>query len=65
MLLAQAIEVLTGEPKEPLFNVRKEPEPEKAEEKKSEPVAVGPGGAAKAMVHAAAAPKASEGDETK
>jgi dTMP kinase len=57
--------VLTGEPKEPLFNVRKPAEPEKAEVKKAEPSAAGSGGTAKAVAHAAAAPKASEGDETK
>ena len=56
--------VLTGEPREPLFNVRRPAETEKVEAKKAEPVAAA-GGAAKAVAHAAAAPKASEGDETK
>ncbi|HET7841986.1 MAG TPA: thymidylate kinase [Terriglobia bacterium] len=56
--------VLTGEPKEPLFNVRKAAEAEQSEEKKAEPAAVIPGGGAKAA-HAAGAPKASEGEETR
>ncbi|MGE5325933.1 MAG: dTMP kinase [Deltaproteobacteria bacterium] len=56
--------VLTGEPREPLFNVKRPAESEKAEAKKTEPAVTG-GGAAKAVAHAAAGPKASEGDETK
>lgn len=56
--------VLTGEPREPLFNVKRPAESEKAEAKKTEPAAMA-GGAAKAAAHAAAGPKASEGDETK
>jgi dTMP kinase len=56
--------VLTGEPREPLFNVRKPSEAEKVEGKKIEPVAAA-GGAAKAAAQAAGAPKASEGDDTK
>jgi dTMP kinase len=57
--------VLTGEPQEPLFNVRKMPEVEKTEAKKSEPAAVVSAGAAKAVAQTAAAPKASQGDETR